>query len=541
LSKIKGYVAAAQALRQHDVGPIFGLMGDANMHYVASFIEREGGHFVTAVDERGAAAMADGYARVSGRVGVVSITSGPAATNAMTATVEAVRVQTPLLLITGDTPPQRYYLQHINLEQLYSATGTDYWRVLAPEHIVDDIGMVLAKVAVTRRPLVLDLPHEVLHAEVDYTPSSYRVRPRQAVAPDEDALDEALGVIMSCRRPVILAGRGAVLSGARDALVELAGQLGAPLATTVNAKEFFRGVPYDIGVMGTISNARAVDVLSQSDCLIVFGAGMGVRTTDHGALSRGRAIVRCDDAPFQLGRGLAADAPVVGDARRVAERMVERLTAAGVHRGHFREDVLDPPGTTGSDPRAEFADSTAVGTLDMRTAMIRLDELLPADRVVVTDAGRFAPAAWKYLRVRDARDFLQTSGNWGSIGLGMAATIGASCAKPDRLTVGVLGDGGGMMGLIEFSSAVRNNLPVLIDILNDGSYGSEYKKFLNAGIDPKFSLMEWPEFADVAVALGGDGVTVRGLADLEDAVAHLGKLARPMLIDIKCDPTIVME
>lgn len=541
MARVKGYEIAARALRDHDVNPIFGLMGDGNMHYVACFIEREGGRFITAVDERGAVSMADAYARIGGKLGVASITSGPAATNAMTAIVEAVRVQTPLILITGDTPPQRYYMQHINLEQLYAATGADYWKVLAPEHIADDIGMVLAKAVETRRPVVLDLSYAVLQADVEARPSPFKVRARQALAPDPEALDQALGVIMSCSRPVILAGRGAVLSGARAALIELGDLLGAPLATTVNAKEFFRDSPYDIGVMGTISSAHTIDAVSASDCLIVFGAGMNARTTDNGALTRNQAIVRCDDAPSQLGRGIAANAAVLGDVRRVAVEMVAQLRVAGVRGSHFREQVLGPACVNGPQSRDEFVDRTGNGTLDMRTAMRRLDELLPADRVVVTDAGRFAPAAWKHLRVKDAQNFLQTSGNWGSIGLGMAATVGAACARPDKLTVGVLGDGGAMMGLIEFSSAVRNNLPVLIVILNDGSYGAEYTKFLNAGMDPKFSLMDWPDFAPVAVALGGCGATARTISDLEDAVGSLGNSRRPMLIDIKCDPTVLMD
>lgn len=146
------HAAVARALTDNGVETMFGLLGDANMFHVAEFVHAQQGRFVGAVVEGGAVSMADGYARVSGRVGVVSVTHGPGAANTVNAMVEAVRAHSPVLLITGDTPAQRGYPQQIDLNALFSATGADYHRVVSPSHVIDDIAITLARVAATGRP-----------------------------------------------------------------------------------------------------------------------------------------------------------------------------------------------------------------------------------------------------------------------------------------------------------------------------------------------------------------------------------------------------
>lgn len=181
--------------------------------------------------------------------------------------------------------------------------------------------------------------------------------------------------------------------------------------------------------------------------------------------------------------------------------------------------------------------TTAPGTADMRVAADVLDRTLPPDRIVVTDSGRFSRAPWRHLRVSDPRDFVYTT-SFGSIGLGISTAIGAAVGRPDRVTVGVVGDGGGMMGLIELSTAVRSAIPVLIVVMNDCSYGSEYSKLSAFGLDPHHSLVDWPDLGEVARALGARGRTARSCDDVESAVReHLANPV-PTLIDVRCDPTI---
>ncbi len=442
----------------------------------------------------------------------------------------------PLVLITGDTPNKRDHIQHIDLKGLFAATGAGYWRVLSAEHVVDDIARVIGQVAATNVPVVLDIPLDIQHQDIDYKPSSFVQHMRQPVSPAEGALDEALGRLASANRPLILAGRGAVESGAREHLISLADLLGAPLATTASAKDLFNGHPYDLGVMGTSGLEWAVDVVAKSDCIAAFGAGLNYYTTVDGDLLSGKSVIHCDVNPGSIGRYFPVDSSVIGDAAMTAAAMVEQLKVADITPTTFRSSHLGD-GVLSRAPRDDFDDQSDEHTLDMRTAMIVLDEVLPRDRVVVTDGGRFTAAPWRYLHVSEARNFVHTFA-FGSIGLGIATAIGAAVARPDLLTVAVAGDGGGMMGLIELSTAVRNNIPFLLVVLNDGAYGAEYAKLERTGFGGNASFVEWPEFAEVGKALGGRGIAVRSEQELRDALTGVENLRDQLIVDIKANPHV---
>lgn len=532
---MKGHSAIAQALLDNGVDVAFGLIGDGNMHYIADFAQL-GGRFIGTAVEGNATSMADGYSRMTGKVGVVSTTHGPAATNCVTALTEAARASSPVVLITGEPIAKRGFAQQIDLAGVFSATGAYYHRVISPEHLIDDIAIILARAAASRKPAVLDISYTFVHENYDYAPSKFKAFRPDFGAAGADMIDEGLGALGSARRPIILAGRGAVRSGARQELVELADRLGAPLMTTAGAKDLFMGHPYNLGIMGTVSTPYASEVLSKADCLAVFGASLTRHTTLDGELTAGRRIIQCDSTPANIGRYFPVDAAMHGDVKATVTEMNRMLDEASLSGGSFRVTQMGD-GILNRDPRSDFLDRGTETTLDPRTAMIRLDELLPPDRVVVSDVGRFVAAPWNYLHVQSARDFTQT-GSFASIGLGGVAAIGAAVATPGRLTVGVSGDGGMMMGLIEMSTAARNHIPLLMVVLNDNAYGSEYSRFEALGYDPKLCYVDWPDFADVARSLGCDGATVRTISELEAAVADVTNLERPLLLDIRIDPTV---
>jgi thiamine pyrophosphate-dependent acetolactate synthase large subunit-like protein len=533
---MKVYEAIARALIDNGVDTMFGLIGDANMYFVSEFERRsEENRYVGAVDEGAACLMAHGYARVSGRVGVASVTHGPAASNTVTAVVEAVRAHSPVLLIVGDTPSKRDHIQHIDLHGVFSATGAEYRRVLSPKHVVDDIARLLAQVSATNRPVVLDIPFDIHHAEIEYEPAVFAQRDRQSVAPDPDAIDEALGRIASANRPLILAGRGAVEAGAKQTLEVLADLVGAPLATTASAKDLFQGHPYNLGICGASGTAWATDIIAKSDCVAVFGAGLNYYTTADGDLLRGKSVIHCDVDPSAIGRLFPASVSVIGDARKSAQAMVDQLVEAAISPTTFRSSQLGD-GVLSRSPREDFVDQSDESTLDMRTAMVTLDEILPENRIVVTDGGRFTSAPWQYLHAPNARQFIHTFA-FGSIGLGIPTAVGAAVAEPTVPTVVVTGDGGGMMNLIEFSTAVREGLPFLLVVLNDGAYGAEYAKLDRAGFGGSASFMRWPEFSAIGVALGGNGFAVRSEQELRDAIAATD-LSAQTIIDVKANPHV---
>ena len=203
------------------------------------------------------------------------------------------------------------------------------------------------------------------------------------------------------------------------------------------------------------------------------------------------------------------------------------------------QNALRPDALTYYVDLREWRMTPRVPTVDVRTALRRFDDVLPRDRTLVTDGGRFMYEAWRSLHVRAPAHFLPTV-HFGSIGLGLPTAIGARYGAPGRPVVLVTGDGGFMLGgLAEFSTAVREGVDLTVIVLNDGGYGAEHIQFRTRDMDPGLSLFAWPDLAAVAAAMGGVGVRVRRPTDLDDAAAALAGRERPVLLDVHVDPDLV--
>jgi acetolactate synthase I/II/III large subunit len=534
---MKVHEVIARTLHASGVHVLFGLMGDANMLHIADFVDAEGGRYVSAVIEGGAVGMADGYSRATGKVGVATVTHGPGITNCLTALTEAVRASSALVVLCGDPLPRRQHLQRLDLAAIATAAGARYHEVVLSGHVEGDLALVLSLAVADRTPVLVNIPAAMQLEDVEYLGVGRALDPgRSALTTDDAALDRAIGVIASARCPVVLAGRGAVAAGALDDIVELADLIGAPLATTVLARGAFAGHRLDVGVMGTVASSLALEVIGDADCLVVFGASLSAHTTDRDALLRGKAVVQCDDVARRLLRPSPTTAPLLGDARAVARGIVAGLRAIG---DTARTSGLDALAQRIADhrPETEFEDASTDLFVDMRTALIALNRVLPPDRVIVFDGGRFLTAAFKYLDVATPSSVISTV-NFAAIGLGLATAIGASIGVSPRLTVGIVGDGGAMMGLLELVTAVRLRLPLVLVVLNDGAYGAEYAKLVEYGVDPVHSLLDLPDLAEVAHALGAAAVTIRSAAELHAVGPALEALDGPLVIDIRADPCV---
>lgn len=514
--------------------PVFGLMGDANMLYLATY-QNKGHRYLPVSYEGSSVGAADSYFRLTGRPGIASVTHGPALTNTVTSLVEAVRARSSLVLLTGDVPLEATHFQRVDIAAIAAAAGAGYEEIYRPGTALRDMTRAMQRAVAERRPVVLDIPFSMLKVTVP-EPASIPLPVKASPAgPTEDQLDVAVGAMVAARRPVVLAGRGAVDAGAKEALIALADRLGAPLATTLQAKGFFRGHPRNIGIHGTLSHSVGSGALGDADCIIAFGASLNVFTTDGGRLAKEKTIVQVDEDPGRFGRFTQVDAPVVADARLAAEAMLSLLEEADHTGGRQWGDQIAEQ-VAAWKPEDEFKDHSTNETVDPRTAIVRLNRLLPEDRVVVNDIGRFVVASWPYLEVPEAQDFVNM-GAFGSIGLGLGAVIGAIGAHPDRLVVGVCGDGGFMMNPTELASAVRQRAKLLLLILNDGAYGAEYYKLEDYGVDPSYSLNHYPDLAGVCESLGARVARVQSLEDL-DKIAALLDEEGPVAVDIRLDPSI---
>ena len=532
--------AVARALKDNGVDTIFGLVGDANLFTMHSFVSDCGGRFVGASNEIGSALMALGYATLSNKVGVCSVTHGPAMTNTVTALVEGVKGSVPMVLLCGDTPViDRENNQNVAQRDVIIATGAGFEQLRSPRHTAEDVARALRRALLERRPIALNLPYEYDWADVDYEPVRVQVSVDRAIVPASDDLDNAIGIIAAAKRPLIMVGRGAVSPLAKEAIAKLAKRIEAPICTTLKAKDSFMEEDFNVGICGTVSTPVAVEIIMESDCLIAFGASLTYRTTSHGAFVKGKRVIQINQEPAEIGKNVVPDVGVVGDPAGTADLIAHWLDEAeippsGRYTEELRAKIANEELNLG--PQVDYDD----GTVNFAQTLVALDRMLPEDRVLVSDGGRFLLQTWPLVRAAGGGAYVWPV-NFGSIGLGLAHAIGASCAADGRPTVLITGDGGFMNGgLAEFNTAVRYKLDLIIIVCNDGAYGAELAKFkmkiAEGEVAPGLITFEWPEFADVAKSLGGAGYAVRSHRDLEQVEIALKQRSGPVLIDLKVNP-----
>ncbi|MDX2358956.1 thiamine pyrophosphate-binding protein [Dietzia sp. PP-33] len=528
---MKIYEQVSASIAAHEIDTVFGLLGDANM-YVASAFEANGGRFVRVAHEASAVAMADGFARLSGRIGVASVTHGPGVTNALTALMEAQRFPSPVLLLTGDTPAEATHLQRMDIAAVCASLGIQHEYIHRAETVGRDMNRVMRRLQ--SGPVVLNLPLDLARSPAIAGVDSVRPVPPTPVAGTSD-LDAALGLLASASRPIILAGRGVAAAGAGAAIEELADLIGAPLFTTGLGRGLFMDHPRHLGIMGSLSNELAVQMLADADCIIAFGATLNKYTTMGGELTTGKQLLQVDNNPIKLGWLVEPAEAVVGDAGVVAAEMVASLREAEIEPARSwaaqAEKTREAIANWAPDDRGTST------TVDIRAASRVLNDVLPAHTAMVSDVGRFVGGSWPHFDQTGSGDFTAMTG-FGAIGLGLAAGTGAAIARQGRGPVVVLaGDGGFIMHASELSTAVREQLPIIVVVFNDGAYGAEYMKLAAEGFDSAASYNEWPDLAEVARGFGATAHTARSTDDLRELASALGDVTGPVVIDVRLDPT----
>jgi acetolactate synthase I/II/III large subunit len=540
-----GYQVIARALADLGVGTVHGLMGDGNLHFIQSFVHDEGRRYVAARHEAGAVNMADGHARVlaPGALGVATVTHGPGLTNAMTALTAAVRNRTPLLLVAGDLPrPAFRHNQRIDQAAVVAPTGAGYVSATVSAGAGRQVESAIRMALFQRRPVVLDIANDVQleewsgGARIAQLRSILQDTRSQRRVPDAAAVADAARRLEAARRPLLLAGRGAVRAGAGPQLRALAARTGALLATTLLAKGLFAGDPCDLGVTGTFGSALSTAILADADCVIAFGASLHTWTTSVGQLYPKASLIQVDVRDDDIGDFTAVDHVVLGDAALTAAALLDSVAARLPGEGFRTPRITEA--LAAWRPEDEVTDASGGGRVDPRLALIALNRMLPRDRLVFSDGGHFWSYPAAYLDVPDPDSFVLAA-NFGSIGLGLATAIGGALARPDRLPVLVVGDGGFLMSIAELETAVRYQVPLVVVVLNDGAYGSEVHALRASGLPTQTAQFPDTDFVRLAAGFGAAGLTVRDLTDLEYAADLISGLDGPLVLDVKIDPDLV--
>ncbi|MGB3633785.1 MAG: thiamine pyrophosphate-binding protein [Rubrobacteraceae bacterium] len=534
--------AIGETVASHGVETFFGLVGSGNFA-VVNALRAAGAEFYSSRHECAAVMMADGYARASGKVGVASVHQGPGFTNTLTALTEAAKSRTPLVLLAADTPPNTLWSNFKIDQAAFAATaGAIPERVRSPKTAAEDTARTLRRAQIERHPVVLNIPIDLVELDAPDEPALPPEPPElEPPRPAERTVAKVADLLAECERPVILAGRGAALAGGREALEILGERIGALLTTSAVGNGLFAGNPYDLGIAGGFSSPLAVELLGEADLVLAFGASLNRWTMRHGRLfPRNARVVQVDLDEEVIGALYDVEVGIVGDAAATAREISEELEQRDVSKRGFRSEELARNISNRRWRDEPYEDEGTEEYIDPRNLSISLDELLPEERTVATDSGHFMGYPAMYLQVPDERGFIFTQA-FQSVGLGLASGIGATVARPDRLTVIATGDGGALMALGEIETAARYKLPIVIVVYNDAAYGAEVHHF--GPMDRPVDLAQFPDtdFAALARAAGAEGITVRKEEDLTSVKEWLGSRNRPLVIDAKVNPHVRAE
>jgi len=510
----RGCDAVADALRHEGVETLFGLMGDANMALWSVLCA--GGHVTIhpAWHEAAAVAMADGWFRATGQVGVATVTNGPGLTNAATSLIAAARNRSALVVITGLVPDGvANPLQHHDQRAFVAGCEAAHVRADDPATLAADIARAFAQARARPGPVVLALANPLWEAPLP-GPWSYIPEPVAPPAAPDAAQIAALAVrVAAARAPILLAGRGALISGALADIRALADRIGALPGTTLQARGAFADHPWSLGVLGGYASAAAEALCHRADLVITFGAELGYYTTWGDALFPRAALVQVDPHACPRAPLRAPEMVLRADAGAVARALLSALKTAPALAG--LRTSANRALLSSAHPRPPAAPDG----IDPHDLARTLGAALPGDARVTVGAGHFQGflAQDMALGLGQRAEFVS---QFGAIGQTLPVALGIALADPDRPHLLVEGDGSLMLQIQELATAARLGLPFVVLVWNDAGYGAEFHRLPLKGFDA--APAQWPplDFAAMARALGGQGLTLSDPGQLPAALAQ---------------------
>lgn len=527
---------------------LFALMGDGNMDWVLDTAEK-GVEVIHARHEHAAVAMADGYARAKTAeraVGISSVTHGPGLTQLGTALAVAARNRTPMVVFVGDTAiDAAFHPQDFDPDAFVTSTGAGLIEVSTVGQALLAVRRAFNQARLGPGPVVLSVPVDLQETEVAddaVTRAPPRLTPELSpVPPHPDALADVADTLHGARRPIILAGRGAV--HAREALIALANRTGALLATSLEALGLFDGHPAELGLAGGYTRRDFRELFASADLVIGFGARMGRFTTDGDRLFGDARRVQVDLDPVGYVEGLrVADHYLRADARLAAEALDAELATRGVvsREGLRTEEVMAALARGPRDDAEVHAPDLEPSTLDPRDVAAEINAHIGDDALVVLACGHFWNFVISALSGR-GNDAYVMAYDFAAIGQGLATAIGAAVARPERRVILLEGDGGFIMHSQELDTVARHDVPLLCLIFDDGAYGAELHKLSAYRGDGAGAVFGRAALDRVAEAWGVEGVTVRELDGIAPPMKRFDADGTALVVDIHTSATVISE
>ncbi|MFN4884438.1 MAG: sulfoacetaldehyde acetyltransferase, partial [Burkholderiales bacterium] len=546
------------------VTEMFGIMGSAFMDAMDIFAPA-GIRLIPVVHEQGAAHMADGYARVSGRHGVVIGQNGPGISNCVTAIAAAYWAHSPVVIITPETGTMGIGLggfQEANQLPMFQEFTKYQGHVVNPKRMAEFTGRCFDRAMSEMGPTQLNIPRDFFYGEISCEiPKPMRV---ERGAGGENSLKAAADLLATAKFPVILAGGGVVMGDAVSECKALAERLGAPVATGYLRNDAFPAShPLWTGPLGYQGSKAAMKLIAQADVVIALGSRMGPFGTlpQHGLdyWPKEAKIIQVEADHTNLGLVKKITVGIHGDAKAVAKALIAKLASATLAcdatkaeraaKIKAEKDAWEKELTEWTHERDPFSldmieeakgERTPTGGtyLHPRQVLRELEKALPARAMVSTDIGNINSVANSYLRFEEPRSFFAPM-SFGNCGYALPTIIGAKCAAPDRPAIAYAGDGAWAMSMVEIMTAVRHDIPVTAVVFHNRQWGAEKKNQVDF-YNRRFVAgeLESESFSGIAKAMGAEGIVVDKLEDvgvaLKKAVDMQMNQGKTCVIEIMC-------
>lgn len=546
--KLKGAQIFFECLKKEGVDVIFGFPGGAVID-IYHELPKSGIRHILVRHEQGAAHMADGYARATGRVGVCLVTSGPGATNTVTGIATAYMDSIPMVIFTGQVPTALIgndAFQEVDIVGISRPCTKHNYLVKD----VNDLARVIKEAFYLARtgrpgPVLVDLPKDVLQAQTEFRyPKKVDL---QGYRPTLDAhmgqIKRAYQLIKKAKCPVIYAGGGVIASGASEELTRFAELIQSPVTTTLMGLGAFPAVlpdesgkkklhPLWLGMLGMHGTYRANMAVSHADLLLAIGARFDDRVTGKIAGFAPKAkIIHVDVDPTNISKNVRVDIPIVGDSKNALQKFIQMAEEEPVEDlEKIRFPWFDQIRQWRETYRLAYKQDDEV--IKPQFVVDKIFEVSNGDAIITTEVGQNQMWAAQYFHFDRPRSFL-SSGGLGTMGYGLPAAIGAQVAFPDRLVIDIAGDGSIQMNIQELITAVCNNLPVKVAILNNGFLGMvrQWQELFYNKQYCATCLDAAPDFVKLADAYGAVGLRATTPAEVEPVLREAFSVKRPVIMD----------
>jgi acetolactate synthase-1/2/3 large subunit len=529
-----------EVLLEQSVDTIFGYPGGAVLNiYDALYKYADRIRHILTAHEQGASHAADGYARATGKPGVVIATSGPGATNLVTGIATAFMDSIPMVAITGNVSTD--LLGKDSFQEVY-ITGitmpiTKHNFVVRDVTKLADTLRYAFEIATTGRPgpVLVDIPKDVSAAICEYEPKPRSVKRETPSTIDEEQLAAVAKLLNQSKRPVMLYGGGVVASNASSSVKQLIKKAKIPSCHTIMGTGVLPcGDPYNLGIIGMHGSVSASRAVQRADVLLAVGARFSDRVaTNAGKFAAGSKIIHIDIDPAEINKNVTIDYSIIGDVRAVFEKLLPMIDEK--HDESWLAEIQELRSKREYRPKD-------CGDLKPHQIIRDIYDIFGKDIVMTTDVGQHQMWAAQYSRAEEPRNFL-TSGGLGTMGYGYGAAIGAACGRPDTKIVHVTGDGSFHMNLNELCTSVSHQLPITTVLFNNNALGMVYQ-WQRSFYEGRFSYTRpnrKTDFVKLAEAFGARGVRCQTREEVRQALKDAANGQGPTVIEciLSCEERVL--